>query len=425
MITARQEHLENQVIKMSLHVERARKMRELAQQKSLEAKEDATKPHSERRYCFVMDYSQNLGLPHFGDEQPGETYYFSPLSVFCFGTIDCSTLPEKMHALVYKEGEGKKGGNNVSSLILFLLKEKGILKKGGNELSIVMDNCTGQNKNRMVLRLAPLLVEMGFFKKVSFVFLIRGHTKNICDRYFALMKKFFHKSQVYTYPDLIEILNKQEHVTVLPMETDVFKDMDKFLNKHFRHLPSGSVTINQIFSSSHELDAAFSTQTCHEEEAQTRVLKKGAAANRVDKIKEDFENLPVLPVPGIPPIKQVELWKKWGPNVPVEKRESLCPKPPQEIIDLVTNNKKDKAKKNKSEASKLGIHSKNSALTNEQEDENETSAPTETSAPSPKKRKQQTCSNCGKPGRKNSCSCNNQALTEPAAMGGDVQPASL
>jgi hypothetical protein len=74
-VTAQQEHLENQVLKMSLHVENARKMCALAQQKSREAKEDVTKPHSERRHCFVMDYSQNLGLPHFGDDQPGETYY--------------------------------------------------------------------------------------------------------------------------------------------------------------------------------------------------------------------------------------------------------------------------------------------------------------------------------------------------------------
>jgi hypothetical protein len=275
----------------------------------------------------------------------------------------------------------------------------------------------------MVLRLAPLLVELGYFKKVSFVFLIRGHTKNICDRYFALMKKHFHRSQVYTYPDLIEILNKQEYVTALPIETDVFKNMDEFLNRHFRNLPSGSVSTNQIFSSDNDLDAEFSTQTCHKEEIVTRNIKKGAAANRADKMAEDFENLPVLPVPGIPPIKQVELWKKWGPNVPVEKRESLCPKPPQEIIDLVANNKKDKARKNKSEASKLGMHSKNSTLTDKEdtdkEDENETSAP------NPKKRKQQRCSNCGRPGRKNSCICNNQALTEPAAMGGDVPAVSL
>ena len=26
----------------------------------------------------IMDYAQNLDIPHFGEEQPGATYYFSP-----------------------------------------------------------------------------------------------------------------------------------------------------------------------------------------------------------------------------------------------------------------------------------------------------------------------------------------------------------
>jgi hypothetical protein len=84
-----------------------------------------------------------------------------------------------MHILVYKEGEGNKGGSTVSrSLIAFLLKEKRVLKKGSNELSIIMDNCTGQSKNKMVLHLAPLLVELGFLKKMSLVFLVRGPVTN-------------------------------------------------------------------------------------------------------------------------------------------------------------------------------------------------------------------------------------------------------
>jgi hypothetical protein len=383
-------------------------MRALAQKKSLEAKEDVNKPHSERRHCFVMDYSQNLDIPHFGDEQPGETYYYSPLSVYCFGTIDCSTLPEKMHALIYTEGEGKKGGNNVSSLILFLLKEKDLLRKGGNELTIVMDNCTGQNKNRMVLRLAPLLVELGYFKKVDFVFLVRGHTKNICDRYFALMKKFFHRSQVYSYSDLISILNKQEHVTALPMECDVFKNMDDYLNKYYKLIPSGSVSINQIFFSQHDGKGAFCTQTCEGEEVRTNNLKKDDLPTRVDKMMEHFETLTVLPIPGIKPIKQVELWKKWGPNVPEDKRAELCPKPSQEIIDIVMNNKREKVKKNKAEASKLGLdnHTKDDhAKLNKEGEENKTDEADKAPA---RKRRQQLCSLCGEPGRKNTCKCQNK-----------------
>ena len=41
-----------------------------------------------RRDTFVGDYCQNFGLPHFGNEQPGETYYYSPLGVYVFGIVN-------------------------------------------------------------------------------------------------------------------------------------------------------------------------------------------------------------------------------------------------------------------------------------------------------------------------------------------------
>ena len=48
----------------------------------------------------------------------------------------------------------------------------GIIKENevGGELTFIMDNCAGQNKNNMVLHLAAYLVEAGYFKTVNFVF---------------------------------------------------------------------------------------------------------------------------------------------------------------------------------------------------------------------------------------------------------------
>jgi hypothetical protein len=91
-----------------------------------------------------------MALPHFGGKQPGETYYFSPLGIYCFGMVDPTV--NKLFAHLYSEGLGKKGGNNVASLIMKTLNHIDILNKdeAGRELSIVMDNCGGQNKNRMV-----------------------------------------------------------------------------------------------------------------------------------------------------------------------------------------------------------------------------------------------------------------------------------
>ena len=66
---------------------------------------------------------------------------------------------EQLYAYIYTEGEGKKGGNNVVSLIHDTLKKKGVFEDAerlgpGKSLTLVFDNCGGKNKNRIVLRYA-------------------------------------------------------------------------------------------------------------------------------------------------------------------------------------------------------------------------------------------------------------------------------
>jgi hypothetical protein len=70
-------------------------------------------------------------------------------------------------------------------------------RRKGKQLSITMDNCNGQNKNKYVLCLALYLVELNYFKVVELIFCIRGHTKNACDRLFNQLKKRWHKQQVF------------------------------------------------------------------------------------------------------------------------------------------------------------------------------------------------------------------------------------
>jgi hypothetical protein len=113
-----------------------------------------------------------MELPFFGESQPGDTHYFSPLKINVFGIVDCSIFGGKLSAHVYDEGGAKKGGNNVTSMLINEFKRLNIMREHeiGKELTIVMDNCSGQNKNRMVLRLANYLVEAEYFDKVSFVF---------------------------------------------------------------------------------------------------------------------------------------------------------------------------------------------------------------------------------------------------------------
>ena len=143
-------------------------------------------------------------MPCFGGNQPGDTYYFTPLSVYNLGVVNCAHLYEGepdpkdcMHCHVYNEGVASKGANNVASLILKTLSDANIIQKNnkGGELNIVFDNCSGQNKNNTVLRLIPYLVEMGYFKTVRFVFVVVGHTNNSADMLFNVLKTIYRKKR--------------------------------------------------------------------------------------------------------------------------------------------------------------------------------------------------------------------------------------
>jgi hypothetical protein len=114
-------------------------------------------------YIIVCIFLQNMPLPHDIGEQPGEIYFFSALTINLFGIVDISHTPKKINCYGYREVTGKKGSNNVASFIIQDLHDKFSLCKGnpGKSLTITIDNCGDQNKNNVVIHLAPNLVEMG------------------------------------------------------------------------------------------------------------------------------------------------------------------------------------------------------------------------------------------------------------------------
>ena len=81
-------------------------------------------PHNERSYCLVADYGQNMESPSFHQEQPGCAYYYSPASIYNFGVVNHShvypdgKVGKHLHCHVYHKGIGKKGANNVASLLI-------------------------------------------------------------------------------------------------------------------------------------------------------------------------------------------------------------------------------------------------------------------------------------------------------------------
>ena len=221
------------IAKATKHVKMAKDQRAAANAEMRQALNDSKKdaPWDERHDCLVANFCQNLGLPFLEKDQPGETYYFSPLTVNCFGVINTAVEKHELTAFLYHEGEGKKGGNVVASLLYKFLKEKGWLdqEKGARkQLTLVMDNCSGQNKNRMVLHFAVLLVELDFYIRVEVFFLVTGHTKNCNDRLFNLLKQVYRKQNMYTMDQLATALDTNRYVTPIHVKMDELFDFDSF-----------------------------------------------------------------------------------------------------------------------------------------------------------------------------------------------------
>jgi hypothetical protein len=241
---------ESMVEKAGRHVQQAREMRLLLNgkarlaldwYKSIKDEPTITDDRWESAIdTIVGDYCQNLALPWLGKHQPGETYYFSPLTVNCFGIANVGMEKALLTAYIYHEGEGKKGGNNVASLIHKYLDDQALInqnREARKELNVVMDNCDGQSKNQYVLRLATLFVELHYYRHINLIFLVLGHTKNAADCLFNLLKKTFRKSQVFTMEQLQKVLDSNEYVECKKVGKEDFRNYGKFKDTVYKHTP--------------------------------------------------------------------------------------------------------------------------------------------------------------------------------------------
>jgi hypothetical protein len=309
-------------------------------------------------YTVIADYCQNLELPHFGTEQPGATYYLTPTKLEGFGVADVSYTNEKgtpkdhLYFHCYNEGHGAKGGNNVASMLIKTLMKIGIMKVDSNgnpiqgkELNVVMDNCTGQNKNNMVLLLAPWLVELGYFQHVNMVFLVVGHIKNVCDRRFNNLKHRYHKSNVYNLADVVSVLSVSNFVSVWPVDTLFdWRDYESFLLQPYRKLAEAKLKIksNHIFTAQLVVDVNTNIETLQFFTRQSHLpyhppvygnitnSKFAEGAGRLSAIKNLQAKM--IRYPGLPGYKQVMMHKKYTPYVPPKYHNDILYKEPSQKI---------------------------------------------------------------------------------------------
>ena len=340
--------------------------------------------HSKRTYTFVVDYGQNMECPCLNQWQPGATYYMSPLTINNLGVVNQANLQsdgqvkDLMHCHVYHEGIGNKGGNNVCSLLHKTLDSEGLLRENdpGLELNVIYDNCSGQNKNNTVLRYLLWLVELGYFRRVNFIFLIVGHTKNSADRLFNALKLDYRKQNVYTMKGLLTCLSRSQYCHIVETKEEDFFDWSGYFDLFYRKFKNKKLTVikkNHIFScdNSHCFEKNQLMVDLQESDLPSHpvvkipMIKNGfygrygfedgkygfvydkkmplktALERRRDVMKAALlDKLVNLEAPGINIYKQVEMYKGYKKLVPLEVWEDeLYVKPDTNILTAVKDEK--------------------------------------------------------------------------------------
>jgi hypothetical protein len=309
---------------------------------------------------LVIDMSQNGSTPCLAGDQMGDFYYMSPLSHYIFGI--CEPARKFMNNYIWEEGTAGRGANNIISCLYYDLVKRGIIGSTGKPLKhlvIAADNCSAQNKNKAMIKFCMWLVEAGWVEEVTLMFLVKGHTKNDCDKMFNNLKQGTKGKNIWTGDDLDEayMANNAEFISLTRINGDdtlasFWRDWAEGLGKVYRDPPPGTILDNHVFeygrkadadeeeSDAEELAAAQPiplTYTCKEFRDSTvqntydlrpamRQTIKFAEINgmtddeRATKIIELPDQLPVLEAPGLAPIKANEMQNKIGPLAPEDKR---------------------------------------------------------------------------------------------------------
>ena len=187
-------------------------------------------------------------------------------------------------------------------------------QKTYKEINIVMDNCGGQNKNRFVLRLLHVLVMYKICSIARIIFLIKGHTKNPCDRSFNHMKKEARKRNVYTPTDLIDALNQSRYIMASWFPEDGFRDWGAWADQFMKPTVK-DVKKYHVFTVTNEDPTVMLKQASVSGPVVEETIVTGQLPAEVRP------NPKMIEPKEIADIKWVELYDKWGKLVPPAKKK--------------------------------------------------------------------------------------------------------
>lgn len=164
---------------------------------SRKRKSKAASRQDTKTEAICMDYGKNLPLPNINTN---DVYYKRQLSMYLFNIHTLSTSESVFY--VYPENIGKKGSDDVTSLLMNFLYDH--LDWQVRNLHIFCDSCGGQNKNYTVFRFLHHVVhEQKRLDSVKVTFPIRGHSYMETDKNMGIIK---HKNRYETLDELCDLV---------------------------------------------------------------------------------------------------------------------------------------------------------------------------------------------------------------------------
>ena len=133
--------------------------------------------------------------------QPGPICFKTPRKCGIFG-VCCEGVPRQVNFLIDESVMVGKSANATISYLHFYLEKHGL---GETDAMFHADNCGVQNKNKYFLWYFAWRVMHGLRHRISYSFLIAGHTKFAPDQFFGLLKQKFKKSYVSSLYELAEV----------------------------------------------------------------------------------------------------------------------------------------------------------------------------------------------------------------------------
>ncbi|DBA01997.1 TPA: hypothetical protein N0F65_000244 [Lagenidium giganteum] len=223
------------------------------------------------------------------------------------------------YGLLYTKRAGRKGSNEVVSMIDCFLFPGRVRVPSNRCLTIYADNCVGQNKNNYVVK---YVLDGGAHRDVfpgSPPYFKYGRKENACDRGFALVRKRVSRKDCRTVAHLEEAVNDaSENSTCINLEkADAFYDYKLVVNEPYKNVRL--ISKYQLFRATHsqpgrlecfENPAAPSTSMDLRRQFDGIVV----SSERALKLWDDFERLEPPPI-SAEKVKDIcEIVRKYVPS---------------------------------------------------------------------------------------------------------------